>query len=106
MTIGRPAVARTGITRVEEPTMAHHHHQHVDDHARGERLIMWGYFYLGAGAILLIGFALNATGTSSRLGIMPSQTEQTTSLLTAVIALVSVLGGLLALLKGKQAAGR
>ncbi len=86
--------------------MAHHHHQHVDDHARGERLIMWGYFYLGAGAILLIGFALNATGTSSRLGLMPSQTEQTTSLLTAVIALVSVLGGVLALLKGKQAAGR
>jgi hypothetical protein len=106
MTIGRPAVARTGITRVEEPTMAHHHHQHVDDHARGERLIMWGYFYLGAGAILLLGFVLNATGSSSRLGLMPSQTEQLTSLLTAIIGLVSAVGGFIALLKGKQAAGR
>jgi hypothetical protein len=67
---------------------------------------MWGYFYLGAGAILLIGCALNATGSSSRLGLLPSQTEQITSLLTAVIGLGSVMGGLIALLKGKQAAGR
>ena len=93
-----------------------HHHQHVDVHARGERLIMWGYFYLGAGAILLLGFVLNATGSSSKLGLMPSQTEQLTSLLTAIIGvgigvstitgLVSAVGGLIALLKGKQAAGR
>lgn len=83
-----------------------HHHQHVDVHARGERLIMWGYFYLGAGAILLLGFVLNATGSSSKLGLMPSQTEQLTSLLTAIIGLVSAVGGFIALLKGKQAAGR
>ena len=82
-----------------------HHHQHVDVHARGERLIMWGYFYLGAGAILLLGFVLNATG-STRLGLMPSQTEQVTSLLTAIIGLVSAVGGFIALLKGKQAASR
>lgn len=83
-----------------------HHHQHVDVHARGERLIMRGYFYLGAGAILLLGFVLNATGSSSRLGLMPSQTEQLTSLLTAIIGLASAVAGFIALLKGKQAAGR
>ena len=82
-----------------------HHHQHVDVHARGERLIMWGYFYLGAGAILLLGFVLNATGSSSRLGLMPSQTEQVTSLLTAIIGLVSAVGGFIALLKGKAGRG-
>ncbi|HEV7875208.1 MAG TPA: hypothetical protein VGP00_00930 [Nocardioides sp.] len=83
--------------------MAQHHH--IDVHARGERLITWGYFYLGAGAILLIGFALNATGSSSRLGIAPSQTEQITALLTATVGLLSAIGGFIALRRGRQDAG-
>ena len=57
-------------------------------------------------AILLLGFALNATGSSARLGIMPSQTEPLTSLLTAIIGLVSAVAGVISLLKGRQAAGR
>jgi hypothetical protein len=84
--------------------MAQHHH--IDVHARGERLITLGYFYLGAGAILLIGFALNATGSGSRLGIAPAQTEQVTALLTAAVGLLSAIGGFMALRRGRQDAGR
>jgi hypothetical protein len=83
--------------------MAQHHH--IDVHARGERLITLGYFYLGAGAILLIGFALNATGGSARLGVAPSQSELVTALLTATVGLLSAIGGFIALRRGRQDAG-